>query len=138
MPTIVNSTKSPESRPNLIRASISDKYSGLMRISAHLDHMSHCKITSGTHRSNRWTYPVFIICNAIKSRVVWSACTGQETGWGDCALVAGSVNPPASTLTHTPHHLIHTPHHTRRRFAPATCIRESTKSVEGYIAHNRR
>ena len=33
-----------------------DIYSSSMKITAHLDHTSHCKRASGTNWSNRWTY----------------------------------------------------------------------------------
>jgi len=45
--------------PNLIRTSICDKYSGMMKITTSLDHIGHCKTTSGTNWSNRWTYPEY-------------------------------------------------------------------------------
>ena len=32
-----------------------------MQITTHLDHVSRCKTTSGTNRSNGWTYRVFNI-----------------------------------------------------------------------------
>jgi len=48
-------------RANFIGASFYDKYSGLMKITTHLDYISHCKTASGTSWSNRWTYRVFII-----------------------------------------------------------------------------
>jgi len=38
-----------------------DKYSGSMKITTHLDNISHCKTASGTNWSNRWVYRVFII-----------------------------------------------------------------------------
>ena len=34
---------------------------GSMKITTRLDPISHCKIASGTNRSNRWTHRVFII-----------------------------------------------------------------------------
>jgi len=46
---------------NLVRAIIFYKYSGSMKITTHLDHISHCKTASGTNWSNRWTSRVFII-----------------------------------------------------------------------------
>jgi hypothetical protein len=46
---------------DFIRTGIYDEYSGLMKITTHLDHISHCKTVSGTNWSNRWTYRVFII-----------------------------------------------------------------------------
>ena len=52
-------TKGPCVDPgNLIRTSIHYKYSGSMKTTAHMDHISHCKTTSGTDWSNRWTYRV--------------------------------------------------------------------------------
>ena len=41
---------------NFIRTSIYDKYSGSMKITTHLDPISHCKTLSHTNWSNRWTY----------------------------------------------------------------------------------
>ena len=38
-----------------------DKCSGSKKITTHLDHVSHCKPTPDTNRSNRWTDRVFII-----------------------------------------------------------------------------
>jgi len=35
---------------NLIRTSVYDKYSGSRKITAHIDHICHCKKASGTHR----------------------------------------------------------------------------------------
>ena len=46
---------------NLIWTSISDKHSGLMKISTQLGHISHCITASGTNWSKRWIYRVFII-----------------------------------------------------------------------------
>jgi len=44
------------SRPeDLIRASICDKYPGSMKLTTHLDHISHCETSSGTNGPNRWT-----------------------------------------------------------------------------------
>ena len=43
------------------RTSIYGKYSGLTKITAHLNYISHCKTASSTISSSRWTYPVFII-----------------------------------------------------------------------------
>ena len=40
---------------NLIRTSIYDKYSGSMKITTRLDHISHCRTASGTDWSSRWT-----------------------------------------------------------------------------------
>ena len=45
---------------NFIRTSICDKYSGSIKITSHLDHISHWKTASGTNWSNRWTYRVLI------------------------------------------------------------------------------
>ena len=53
---------------NLIRSSIHDKFSGVMKITTHLYHISHCKTSSGTNWSKRWTHRVFIqILAAIRS-----------------------------------------------------------------------
>jgi len=46
---------------NLTRTSICDKYSDSVKITTHLNHISHCKTASGTNRSNRWTDRIFII-----------------------------------------------------------------------------
>ena len=48
---------------SLIRTSICDNYSGSTKSTTHLDHISHCEAASGTNRSNKWTYRVFIISN---------------------------------------------------------------------------
>ena len=45
----------------LIQTSVCDKYSGSIKITTHLDHISHCETESGTNSLNRWTYRVFII-----------------------------------------------------------------------------
>ena len=42
---------------NLIRTSVDDKYSGSMKITTHLRHISHCKTYSCMHWSNRWDLP---------------------------------------------------------------------------------
>jgi hypothetical protein len=41
--------------------SIYDKYSGSMKITTRLNHMSHCKTASGKNRPNDWTYRVCIV-----------------------------------------------------------------------------
>jgi hypothetical protein len=46
---------------DITRTSICDKYSGFMKITTHLDHISHCKTASGTNWSTGWTYRVFIM-----------------------------------------------------------------------------
>ena len=46
--------------PNFTRTNIYDKYSGWMKISTHLDHVSHRKTAYGTNWSNGWTYRVHI------------------------------------------------------------------------------
>ena len=46
----------PWSVQNLIRTSIDDQHPGPTKITAHLDHASHCKTASGTNWSKRWTY----------------------------------------------------------------------------------
>ena len=63
-------------RGNFIRTSIHDKFSGSIKITTHLDHISHCKTACGTNWLNRWTYRVFIqntrrdeILDQIKLRV---------------------------------------------------------------------
>jgi len=45
---------------DLIRTSIYDKSSGSIKITTHLDRISHCKTSSGTNWSNSWTCRVFI------------------------------------------------------------------------------
>ena len=45
---------------DLRRTSIHNKYSGSIKITTHLDHISHGKTASGTNRSNRWIYRAFI------------------------------------------------------------------------------
>ena len=46
---------------DLARTSIYDKFSGLMKVDTHLDHISRCKAAFGTNCSNKWTYRVFIV-----------------------------------------------------------------------------
>ena len=48
------------SEANLTPTSIAQKYSGSMKITTYLDHASHCKTTSSTNWSNRWTCRVLI------------------------------------------------------------------------------
>ena len=55
------STCRPSSALDLISASIHIQYSAPTKIATHLDHIIHCKTTSGTNESNRWTYRVFIL-----------------------------------------------------------------------------
>ena len=45
----------------IIRMIVYDEYSGSMKITSHLDHVSHCKTASGTNWSNRWTSRVSMI-----------------------------------------------------------------------------
>ena len=45
----------------LIRMSVYDKYSGSMKMTSHLDHVSRVKAASGANWSNRCTYRVFSI-----------------------------------------------------------------------------
>ena len=45
---------------NVSRTSMYDKYSGSMKITTHLDRISHCETASGANWSNRWTYRVFL------------------------------------------------------------------------------
>ena len=52
---------SPRSSPAFIGASVYDEYSGSIKITTHLGHISHCETASGTNRSNRWTQRVLII-----------------------------------------------------------------------------
>ena len=46
---------------HLIRPSIYDKYSGSMKITIYVDHVSRCKTASVTTWTNRWTYRVFVM-----------------------------------------------------------------------------
>ena len=46
---------------DFIWTSIPDNYSGLLKITTHLDHIGHCNKASGTNWSNRWTYREIII-----------------------------------------------------------------------------
>ena len=64
--------------PNLIRTSIYDKYSGSMKIPAHLDHTSNCRTSSRTTWSNRWTCRVFIIDTPIRSAEEADGVEGGE------------------------------------------------------------
>ena len=48
-----------------------------MKVTTDLDRISHRKAASGTHWSNRWTYPVFII-NARRDYIGWSAPRGAS------------------------------------------------------------
>ena len=45
-------------RDDFSRTSIYDKFSGPVKITAHLDDISHSKAKSGTHWLNGWTYRV--------------------------------------------------------------------------------
>ena len=45
----------------VIRTSITDEYSSSTKITAHLDHSRHCKVSFDTHGSNRQTNRVFVI-----------------------------------------------------------------------------
>jgi hypothetical protein len=45
---------------DFIQTSVYGKYSGSMKFTKYLDHISHCKTASGTNWSHRWTYRVFI------------------------------------------------------------------------------
>ena len=46
--------------PNLIPMTIYHKYSGSMKITTHLDDISHCKTTYGTSWGNGWAHRVFV------------------------------------------------------------------------------
>ena len=50
-----------DSSTEFIRTSVYEKYSGSIKITTHLDHISHFKTTSGTDWSKILTYQVFII-----------------------------------------------------------------------------
>ena len=45
---------------DLIGTSVHDKCSGLIKITTHLNHISHCKTTSSTDWSGTWTYRALI------------------------------------------------------------------------------
>jgi hypothetical protein len=45
----------------VIPTTIYHEFSGSIKITTHLDHVSHRETTSGTNWWNRWTYLVFII-----------------------------------------------------------------------------
>ena len=45
---------------DLIRTSFHGKYWGSIKITTHVDHISHCRIASGKNWWNRWTYRLFI------------------------------------------------------------------------------
>ena len=46
---------------DFIQKTIFDKYSGSMKITAQLYHISRCEAVCGTNWSNRWTYRVFVV-----------------------------------------------------------------------------
>ena len=46
---------------DFIRTSVYDENSGSMKITTHLDHITHCRAAYGADWSNRWTYQVSII-----------------------------------------------------------------------------
>ena len=46
---------------HLTWTNIHDRYSGPIKISTHLDHLSNHKTASDTNWSNTWTHPAFII-----------------------------------------------------------------------------
>jgi hypothetical protein len=48
-------------RFDLTRTSIRDEHSGSMKITTHLNRISHCKATPGTNWSDRWTNLVFLM-----------------------------------------------------------------------------
>ena len=56
---------------NLIRTIIFNKYSGWMKITSPPDQISHCKTTSGSNWSNRWTYRVSTI-HSLRYHIVHS------------------------------------------------------------------
>ena len=61
----LSSTVGAISRSGLdhVQTSVYDNYShsDSMKTTTHLDHISHCKTSSGTKWLNRWTYRLFII-----------------------------------------------------------------------------
>ena len=67
---------------DLIGKSICDKYSGSMKIASRLDLNSHYKTASGTNRSNRWTYRVFIT-NTCRKEIGEAGVSGPTT-FEDC------------------------------------------------------
>ena len=40
-------------------ASIQDKHAGSIKVTTHLNHISHCQAASGTGWLNRWTHRVY-------------------------------------------------------------------------------
>jgi len=62
---------------DFIRTSIYGKYSASMKITARLDHVSHCKTSSGTSWSNGWSYRVFII-KLVAIRFVLASLSTDE------------------------------------------------------------
>ena len=62
VPSLLGSgTNSAGRAASLTQTSIYDKYSGSMKLTAQLDHISHCKTASGTKRPNKWTYRVSVM-----------------------------------------------------------------------------
>ena len=56
---------------NLIRVSIHEKISGSIKVTTHLNHISHCKTYYGKRWSNRWTYQVSLM-NAVRDSITKS------------------------------------------------------------------
>ena len=55
---------------DLIWTSVYDKCSGSMKITTHLDHISHYTTASDTIWAKRWTYRIFGI-NTRRDEIVW-------------------------------------------------------------------
>ena len=64
---------------DLLRSSVSDKYSGSMKITTHLHHISRCKRASDTNWSSRWTYRVFIINTRRDS--IWNSTARKRLNY---------------------------------------------------------
>ena len=45
----------------IVEEPVYDRYSGSIKITSHLDFISQCRATPGTHWSRRWTIRVFVI-----------------------------------------------------------------------------
>ena len=57
---------------DFIRTSMHDQCSGLTKITTQLDHISHCKTTSGTNQSSRWTHLINTRRDSISAPHGWS------------------------------------------------------------------
>ena len=50
-----------------------------MKMTTHLDYISHCKTASGTNWSSRWTYRVFMK-NTRRDEIVQGPARGEGEG----------------------------------------------------------